>query len=64
MRPRRPPTPRGIEKQNERERAVGLDSDDDAARWLAEHDPPRPPSAPNFKSKELHRGRQRQQRKS
>jgi hypothetical protein len=58
-------TPRNVsrrraEKLAERERAAGLDPDDEAARWLAEHDrrpePPRPRS--ESKSKALHRWRQ------
>jgi hypothetical protein len=51
-----------VVKQSERERTTGIDPDDEAARWLAEHDPPPPPPAPKFKSKELHRWRQRQAR--
>jgi hypothetical protein len=49
---------------SERERATGLDPDDEAARWLAENDPapePRTPKAAR-KSKALHRFRQRRQR--
>ena len=49
----------------ERERNAGMDSDDEAARWLEEHDPaPEPaPSKSGFKSKALHRWRQAQQRR-
>jgi hypothetical protein len=57
---KKPLTTRGVQKLSERERAVGMDSDDDAARWLAENDqapePPRPKAA--SKSKALHRWRQ------
>jgi hypothetical protein len=64
MAPKRPLSSRSVEKRAERERSVGLDPDDEAARWLEENDrqpePPRPKSA--SKSKELHRWRQRQQR--
>jgi len=54
-------TRRGAEKRGERERAAGLDPDDDAARWLTEHDPPPEPAVPKAlsKSKKLHRWRQR-----
>jgi hypothetical protein len=55
-------TSRGAEKLGERERALGLDPDDEASRWLAEHDPtpePKPPNAAT-KSKALHRWRRRQ----
>jgi hypothetical protein len=47
----------------ERERAVGLDSDDEAAKWLAENDAPPPATAPRSvsKSRELHRWRRRQE---
>jgi hypothetical protein len=54
-------TEKGAKKRGERERSVGLDPDDAAARWLEEQDPePAPePSKSLFKSKELHRWRQR-----
>jgi hypothetical protein len=43
----------------ERERTVGLDPEDDAARWLEEHDPKPAPEVPKraYKSKTLHRWR-------
>jgi hypothetical protein len=45
----------------EREAAVGMNADDEAARWLSEHDPPPPPKPPKAakKSVTLHRFRQR-----
>lgn len=51
-------------RRAERERLLGLDPADDAARWLEEKDPPPPPpgSKSRFKSKELHLWRQKQQR--
>ena len=53
-------TTRGVMRLTERERAVGLDPDDDAARWLDENDPKPPPPTPKsaHKSKLLHRWRQ------
>ena len=60
---KRPLSRRSVEKLAERERTAGLDPDDDAAQWLAEHDPPpavEPPKAAR-KSKTLHRWRQQQQ---
>lgn len=49
-------------KLGERERLAGLDPDDEAARWLAEHDPGPAPAPPKSagKSKALHRWRRRQ----
>jgi hypothetical protein len=53
-------TSRGVKKLTERERTVGLEDEDEAARWLAEHDKKPPPATPNAarKSKLLHRWRQ------
>ena len=57
MRPRL--TEKGAKRRGERERTVGLEPEDEAARWLEEHDPTPPPepSKSLFKSKELHRWR-------
>ena len=51
-------------RRGERERKVGLDPEDEAARWLAEKDAPQPEpeSKSRFKSKDLHRWRERQKR--
>jgi len=59
---KRPLTRKGAEKRAERERTVGLEQDDAAARWLEEHDPPPKPLPPKAagKSKLLHQWRQRQ----
>ena len=56
---KKPLTERGVKRMIERERAVGLEAEDDAARWLAENDKqpePAPPKAAS-KSKALHRWR-------
>ena len=62
----RPPriSHRGAQKLAERERELGLDSDDEAARWLEEHDPRPEPEQPKglSKSKALHRWKQRNRR--
>ena len=52
-------TEKGAQRRGERERAAGIEPEDEAARWLEEHDPePAPePSKSLFKSKELHRWR-------
>jgi len=57
-------THQGAQRRAERERRTGLEPEDEAARWLKEHDPPpKPPeSKSKFKSTELHRWRQKQQR--
>jgi hypothetical protein len=54
-------TSRGAKKLAERERQVGLEEEDAAARWLAEHDPPPEPTLPKAarKSKTLHQWRRR-----
>lgn len=51
-------------RRGERERQLGLDPEDEAARWLEEHDPPlpAPESKSRFKSKDLHRWRERRKR--
>jgi hypothetical protein len=61
---KRPLTSRGARKLGERERMVGLEPDDDAARWLQDNDPKPEPKQPKSasKSKLLHRWRQSQQR--
>jgi hypothetical protein len=51
-----------VKKLGEVEREAGLDPDDAASRWLAEHDQPPKPEPPKSasKSKNLHRWRQRE----
>jgi hypothetical protein len=57
-------TPRAVQRMREREAVVGLEPEDDAAKWLAQHDPPAPRATPKAakKSVTLHRFRQRQGR--
>jgi hypothetical protein len=57
-------TSRGAQKLGERERTVGMEADDEAARWLAENDPKPEPATPKAarKNKALHRWQQRQGR--
>lgn len=55
-------THRAARKLGERERELGLDPDDDAARWLEENapEPPAPATSKSArKSKLLHQWRQR-----
>ena len=58
---KKPLTERGVKRMSER--SVGVDAEDEAARWLAEHDAPPPPGRPKAasKSKALHRWRNRPQ---
>jgi hypothetical protein len=58
------PREQAARRRGERERAAGLDPDDEAARWLREHDPEPAPETPKaaHKSKLLHRWRQRRAR--
>ena len=55
---------RSAQRLGERERAVGLEPDDDAARWLSEQAPSPSPelSKSATKSRVLHQWRQRQLR--
>jgi hypothetical protein len=63
---KRPLSTRGAQKLSERERATGIDPEDDASKWLQERDPPLPPAVPKAatKSKALHRWRQERQKKN
>jgi hypothetical protein len=65
MTSKRPLSSNSVQKLSERERAAGLDPEDEASKWLQEHDPAPPPATPKSatKSKALHRWQQEQQKK-
>ncbi len=52
------------QRMAERERSVGLEPDDETAKWLEQHDPKPEPQRPKAasKSKLLHQFKQRQSR--
>jgi hypothetical protein len=64
MTSKRPLSSNSVQKLSERERAAGLDPDDEAAKWLQDHDPAPPPATSKsaMKSKALHRWQQKKQR--
>ena len=65
MTEKRRPAERAAQRQGDRERAAGLEPDDEAARWLAEHEPHEQPHVPKAtrKSKLLHQWRERERRR-
>jgi hypothetical protein len=65
MTEKRRPAERAAQRQGERERTTGLDPDDEAARWLAEDEPPEKLHVPKAarKSKLLHQWRERERRR-
>jgi hypothetical protein len=65
MTSKRPLKSSSVQKLSERERATGIEPDDDASKWLQERDPPPPPAVSKSatKSKALHRWRQEQLKK-
>jgi hypothetical protein len=58
---KRPLSRQKVARMREREASIGLDAGDDAARWLAAHDPPPAGDEPKAarKSKLLHQFRNR-----
>jgi hypothetical protein len=62
MAQKRPLSRQKVERMRDREATVGLDADDEAARWLAENDAPPPTTTPKSlgKNKLLHQWRRRQ----
>jgi hypothetical protein len=64
MSAKKPLTQRGVQRMRNREASVGLEPDDAAAEWLANHDPPPQPETPKSakKSVTLHRFKQRKGR--
>lgn len=65
MAAKRPLSRQKVEKMREREATVGLDENDEAAAWLAEHDAPPPPAAAKSlgKNKTLHQWRARERKR-
>jgi thioesterase domain-containing protein len=61
MAQKRLPSRQTVERMRAREAAVGLDSDDEAAQWLATNDAPPPAASPKSlaKNKLLHQWRRR-----
>ena len=61
---KQPPSRKRVEKMRQREAQVGLEADDEAAKWLAENDAPPPTDEPKAarKSKLLHQYRNRKDR--
>jgi hypothetical protein len=47
----------------DREAKVGMDPEDEAAKWLAENDPPEPPKTPKAAKKSVTLHRFKQQRR-
>ena len=62
---KQPPSRQRVEKMRERERTVGVEADDAAAKWLEEHEPKEvlQPANAARKSKLLHQWKQAQQKK-
>jgi hypothetical protein len=57
MSARRPLSRQAVERLAKREASIGVEPDDEAAKWLAAHDPPPDPPKPASKNKLLHQWR-------